>query len=255
MKIGLVLSGGGFRGLAHVGILKAMEERNIEPTHIAGTSAGAIVGALFASGMNWKEIRHFFKTVDLFSVKRLAHMKPGIVDSEKFYDDFTKFIKEDSFEALKIPLFITATNILEGSLKVFSSGSLIKPILASAAFPGMFTPVEIEQQFYVDGGVLNNFPVELLTQHCDTIIGAYVNPFLKVSIKDLKHSYNVLERANQIRAAKNSIEKFKDCNIVISPKDLIHHGTFTVKDVDTVVELGYKAAVHALDNSEGLALT
>lgn len=252
MKTGLVLSGGGFRGLAHIGVLKALDERGIVPSSIAGTSAGAIVGALFAAGLNWKEILHFFKTVDVFSLKKFALTKPGLVDSEKFHKDFSHFFKEDSFESLNIPLYITATNILEGDLRVFSSGPLIKPLLASAAFPGMFTPVEIDKEFYVDGGVLNNFPVDLIKDHCDKIIGAYVNPFVKVTMKDLKHSYNVLERAYQIRAAKTSLEKFNDCSLVISPKDLVNHGTFTVKDMDAVFNLGYQAAVESLEQHKHL---
>jgi len=252
MNTGLVLSGGGFRGLAHIGILKALEEHKITPSHISGTSAGAVVGALYASGLRWNEILNFFKEVDIFSIRNFALNKPGFVDTEKFRDDFAALLKEDSFESLKIPLFITATNILEGSLKVFSSGPLIKPLLASAAFPGMFTPVRINNEHYVDGGVLNNFPVDLIKDQCDQIIGVYVNPFVKKSMKDLKHSYNILERAFQIRAAKSSIEKFKDCDLLISPEDLSHHGTFTVKDMDVVFKLGYKAAKKALEQENDL---
>ena len=145
-------------------------------------------------------------------------------------------------------MFITATDILEGSLKVFTEGELIRPILASAAFPGVFTPVKIEDSYYVDGGALNNFPVDLIKDYCKDIIGVYVNPFLKVEIDQLKHSYNVLERAYQIRAAKDSLPKFKDCSLVISPKDLINHRTFSIKDMDTVFNLGYEAAIESLEN-------
>ncbi len=252
MKTGLVLSGGGFRGLAHVGILKALDERGITPSYIAGTSAGAIVGALFASGLKWNEILSFFKKVDIFSFRKFALNKPGWVDTEKFYEEFAELFTEDSFESLKIPLYITATNILEGSLRIFSSGPLIKPLLASAAFPGMFTPVIIDKNHYVDGGVLNNFPVDLIKEQCDQIIGAYVNPFTKVTMDDLKYSYNVLERAYHIRAAKSSVEKFKDCDLLISPEDLVNHGTFTVKDMDAVFELGYKAAKESLEKDKDL---
>ncbi len=254
MKAGLVLSGGGFRGIAHIGVLKALNEFGFQITHIAGTSAGAVIGALYAGGLDWKQILEFIKEVNIFSFNNYALGKPGFVDTEKLYDNFSVFFPKDNFESLRIPMFITATDILEGSLKVFTEGELIRPILASAAFPGVFTPVKIEDSYYVDGGALNNFPVDLIKDYCKDIIGVYVNPFLKVEIDQLKHSYNVLERAYQIRAAKDSLPKFKDCTLVISPKDLINHRTFSIKDMDTVFSLGYEAAIEALENTRNLKM-
>ncbi len=252
MNTGLVLSGGGFKGIAHIGVIKALDEYGFEITHIAGTSTGAIIGALYAGGLDWKQILEFIKKVNIFSFNNYAIGKPGFVDTEKFYNQFSKFFPEDNFESLKIPLFITATNILDGSLKVFNQGELIRPVLASAAFPGVFTPIKIEDEYYVDGGALNNFPVDLIKNHCDQIIGVYVNPFLKVGIEQLKHSYNVLERAYKIRSANDALSKFGDCNLVISPKDLINHRTFSITDVDTVFDLGYKAAIQALKKTDNL---
>ncbi len=254
MNTGLVLSGGGFRGIAHIGVLKAIDEYGFQITHIAGTSAGAVIGGLYAGGLNWKQILEFIKKVNIFSLNNYALGKPGFVDSQKLYDQFSVFFPEDNFESLKIPLFITATNILEGNLNVFKSGELIRPILASAAFPGVFTPVKIADSYYVDGGVLNNFPVDIIKGYCDQIIGVYVNPFLKVAIDQLKHAYNVLERAYQIRAAKDSLQKFDDCTLLISPKDLVNHRTFSTSDMDTVFNLGYKAALKALENSDNLQM-
>jgi NTE family protein len=254
MNTGLVLSGGGFRGIAHIGVLKAIDEYGFQITHIAGTSAGAVIGGLYAGGLNWKQILEFIKKVNIFSLNNYALGKPGFVDSQKLYDQFFVFFPEDNFESLKIPLFITATNILEGNLNVFKSGELIRPILASAAFPGVFTPVKIADSYYVDGGVLNNFPVDIIKGYCDQIIGVYVNPFLKVAIDQLKHAYNVLERAYQIRAAKDSLQKFDDCTLLISPKDLVNHRTFSTSDMDTVFNLGYKAALKALENSDNLQM-
>ncbi len=198
MKTGLVLSGGGVRGIAHIGAIKALEEMNIVPSHVAGTSAGAIIGALYAAGIGWEEILDFIKTVELFSLKKYALGKPGFVDTEKFYDRFKDLLPNDNFEALKKPLYITATNMLTGNLNVFSKGELIRPILASAAFPGVFAPVKIEEGYYSDGGILNNFPTDLIKTHCDQLIGVYVNPFEKLQIVDLKHSYSIMERAYKI---------------------------------------------------------
>ncbi|MGB5434855.1 MAG: patatin-like phospholipase family protein [Maribacter sp.] len=250
MHLGLALSGGGFRGIAHIGVIKALEEHQIFPDYIAGTSAGAIVGALYANGNTSQEILDFFKSVDIFSFNNFTMYKPGFIDTEKLYDSFTKILGLDDFNVLKKKLFITATNILDGTLRVFSEGELIRPILASAAFPAVFTPIQIGDAHYIDGGTLNNFPVDLISEYCEKIIGVYVNPFEKMGIEDLKHSYNVLERAYKIRSAHDSISKFKDCDMVICPKELKKVGTFSVKDMDAVFDLGYQAAKAQLIKSK-----
>lgn len=248
MNIGLVLSGGGVRGVAHIGAIKALEEHDIFPNHIAGASAGAIVGALYANGNSWEEILHFFKSVQIFSLNKFARNKPGFIDTEKLYDSFKKNLVEDDFSALKIPLSVPATNLLSGTIKVFDKGELIRPILASAAFPGVFTPVEIDGEHYIDGGTVNNFPVDLIEKKCDRVIGVYVNPFEVLQMNDLKYSFNILDRAYKIKTANESISKFKDCDLVISPKDLRKYGTFSMKDIDAVFELGYTSASSALNS-------
>ena len=130
---------------------------------------------------------------------------------------------------------------------VFSEGELIKPLLASAAFPGVFAPVKIGDSYFVDGGVLNNFPVDLVTGRCQRIIGVYVNPFEKLNYKDFKHSLSILERAYQIRASRDSLSKFKDCTLVISPTGLKRFNIFNLKDLDTIYQIGYEATLRALE--------
>ncbi len=250
MNTGLVLSGGGIRGVAHIGVIKALEEHGIFPTHIAGTSAGAVVGSLYAGGVGWSEILNFFKTIPIFHTKRYAYSKPGFLDTEKFYDNFKVFFPEDDFSALKKPLFITATDIIKGTLKIFHKGQLIRPVLASASLPGMFTPIKIGAAYYIDGGVINNFPTEPLRKVCDKIIGVYVNPLKKIKIEDLKHSYTVAERAYRIKAASESILKFADCDMVISPEGLTEYGTFHMNSIDAIFELGYSAAKNTLEERE-----
>lgn len=250
MKIGLVLSGGGARGAAHIGAIKAFEEFNISPTHVAGTSAGAIVGALYAAGIGWLEILNFFKTISIFQAVRYARNKPGFINSDKFYDDLKRFLPKDNFDGLEKTLYITAANVVDGTLKIFSKGQLIKPIIASASFPGVFTPTEINGNYYIDGGTINNFPVEPLLRDCDKIIGIYVNPLKKISIKDLKHSYSVVERAYKIKVASESMVKFPDCDLVIYPEELIKYGTFEMKNIDAIFNLGYTATKNALKENK-----
>ena len=119
MTIGLVLSGGGMRGAAHIGAIKALEEHGIFPTHIAGTSAGAIVGALYAYGYDWEDILKFFRGINILDIKKFALNKPGFIDAEKFYPGFKTYLKNDDFSFLKKQLIITATNILKNILFYF----------------------------------------------------------------------------------------------------------------------------------------
>ena len=248
MNIGLVLSGGGMRGVAHIGVIKALEEHNITPTHIAGSSVGAIVGSLYAYGYSWEDILNFFKNTQILDFKKYAINKPGFIDAEKFYPNLNEYIKEDNFSALKKQLFITATDLLNGNLEVFSKGELIKPVLASAAFPGLFAPVKINDSYYIDGGALNNFPIETLKQQCDNIIGVYVNGFDIITLNDLKHSYNVIERAFKLKSAKEDIKKFDNCDIIIYPKELNKYGTFDKKYINQIFDIVYNSAVKALSN-------
>lgn len=241
MTIGLVLSGGGAKGAAHIGVIKALEEHSIFPTHIAGTSAGAIVGALYANGIGWKEILNFFKTIPIFRPNKYAKSNLGFINTETFYDSLKNYFLEDNFNTLKKPLFVTASNVVDGSLKIFSKGQLVRPILASASFPGVFTPTEINGSHYIDGGTLNNFPIEPLKPECDKIIGVFVNPLKKISIKDLKHSYTVVERAYRMKAAYESTSKFKDCDLLICPQKLVDFSVFDMNKIEAIFNLGYTA--------------
>jgi NTE family protein len=192
----------------------------------------------------------FFKSIQLLDVKKYARNKPGFIDTEKFYSQFKRYLDQDNFKALKKKLKITATDILHGSLKVFASGELIRPVLASAAFPGIFAPVKIGDSYFIDGGALNNFPVELIKENCDFLIGSYANWLKTVKINELKHSYNVVERAFKIKAVRDDLSKFTACDLVIVPEELGNYGTFDMKRLEEIFQLGYQSAKQALSNSK-----
>ena len=162
-SIGLVLSGGGSKGLAHAGVIKFLEEQNIKPSQIAGTSAGSIVGALYAWGKTPEEILEFFKSIYLFHWKHLTFKKAGLIDSESFRIYFHSIFGNAVLSDLKIPIQITATDMVRGKLKVFGPKiKIVDAILASSAFPGILSPYEIEGSIYSDGGILNHFPTDIL---------------------------------------------------------------------------------------------
>ncbi len=247
MRIGLVLSGGGARGVAQIGFIKALEEFNINITHISGTSAGAIIGAMYAYGAKWEEILAFFKSVPIFHYKRYARNKPGFIDTGKFYKDFLNFFSEDDFSILKKKLFVNTTNLITGKHITFESGELIKPLMASASIPGIFTPVHFKDELYADGGITNNFPIEPLQSCCDKIIGGYVNPLKKIQTNRLKHSYQVITRAYQISLNQQCIPKFIWCDLLLSPRELENYGLFSLKTMDEIFDIGYQAAVKLLE--------
>lgn len=246
MKTGLVLSGGGIKGVSHIGTLKAITEHGVKIDHISGTSAGAIVGALYAAGHSWEVILDFFTKTSLFNITRYAYGKPGFIDTIKFEKDLLHYLPDNSFEKLHIPLTITATEIKSGNLKAFHTGELIRVILASSSFPGVFTPIEIDGTPYFDGGVTDDFPVEYLMDSCDYIIGSYANPLSAIDMNSLKHSYQVLNRAYEINLHHHAHKKFANCDLLIRPLGLSQFSTFSMYSVSEIFELGYSEAIKQL---------
>jgi NTE family protein len=191
----------------------------------------------------------FFLNIQIFDIKKYAFGKPGFIDTEKFYSDFQSFIKEDDFNTLKKSFSITATDILNGNLKTFNLVEMIKPILASAAFSVVFAPVKIGDSYYIDGEALNNFPVENLISKCDIIIGFHISGYNYLTIKDLKCSYNIIELVFKLKSVQEDYEKFKDCDLVVLPKQLDSYGTFEKKQLQKIFRLGYYTTKEALNNN------
>lgn len=247
IKIGLVLSGGGYRGIAHAGALKAFEEAGIFPDYISGSSVGALVGALYAADYSYKDILTFFKKVKVFEFNRFARNKPGWVDTDTFRNYLRSYFPENNYSSLNKNLFVTTTDLLSGKLKVFSSGNLIDTLLASASFPGVFSPVTIENGLYADGGILDNFPIKPI-QDCEYIYGVYVSPIKVLKAKDFKHSYDVVNRALHLRMNAASSLKFSKCNLVVYPEALSKYNLFDAKNIDQLFEIGYSNTLKCLED-------
>jgi NTE family protein len=250
-SIGIVLSGGGSKGIAHAGALQFLTEQGILPSCIAGTSAGAIVGGLFAFGKTPEEILEFFKSVYFFHWKHFTFKKAGLIDSESFKSYFTEMLGETTIGDLKIPAYITATDLVKGKLKIFNSETkLIDAILASSSFPGMLSPYEINKKLYSDGGILNHFPTDILQGRCDYLIGVYVSPIQNIESKDLKSIKSVTSRAFDLLYANYNYQKFNLCDWIIEPKELANFSTFETSKtkMDAVFEIGYNEAKKSFQN-------
>ena len=252
--VGMVLSGGGVRGIAHIGAIKALEEDGIRPKIVSGSSAGAVVGALYCNGFTPEEMMNFFKVIPLFHINRFAFRKPGFIDTDKFYIDFKKYFGTDDFNVLQKKLFVTTVDMIHGNLKVFSEGELIRPLLASSAFPGLFSPVSINGVLHADGGILDNFPTAPIKEYCDKMIGVYASPLTVISPDSLKYSVSVLERAIKINYSKRSNLKFADCDLMIRPLKLVDFGLLDVNKMDQIYQIGYQSAKEELSRFHNLDL-
>lgn len=253
-RVGMVLSGGGVRGVAHIGVIKALEEEGIRPQIVSGSSAGAVVGALYCNGFTPEEMMNFFKVIPLFHINRFAFRKPGFIDTDKFYADFNKYFHRDDFDVLQKKLFVTTVDMIHGNLEVYSKGQLIRPLLASSAFPGLFSPVNINGVLHADGGILDNFPTAPLKEKCDRMIGVYASPLTVISPESLKYSVSVLERAIKINYSKRSYMKFADCDLMIRPLKLVDFGLLDVNKMQQIYEIGYECAKEELSRFQDLDL-
>jgi len=176
MKIGLVLGGGGVRGLAHIGVLKELERLGVRPSVIAGCSMGSIIGAFYAAGKSALEIEEFVLQLKLYSFFELSVSRLGIEKPKKLEKAIEGFVGVTRFEDLGIPLYVNATNISKGQEEVFSEGDIMKAIRASISVPGVFAPVSIEGDYYIDGGIMNLSPVTALPKNTDAYIVVNVSP-------------------------------------------------------------------------------
>ena len=250
MKIGIVLSGGAARGIAHIGILKALNELGIKPDVISGTSAGAIIGAYYAAGFTPDEILRIASATNMFRLSDILFNKGGLFKASTLRFQLEKNLKGLTFEELKLPLFAVATDFTNASSYYFSSGEIIPALLASSAIPGLYQPVEHKSLTLVDGGLLNNLPTEPLTGICDIIIGCHVNPIDKnmsnISIRE------AIDRSVHIAIGKSVREKEKLCHLFIEPPQLSKYGLFDLNKATELFNIGYHYTLKFKEDIEKL---
>lgn len=239
--LGIVLSGGGSRGVAHIGVLRALLEHGVEPDCVAGASAGALVGALYAAGYSPEQMLEVFRLTEPLRLKNVAFGKPGLLDSAKYLPAFAKYFPADSFAALRRKLHIVATDLLSGEPRVFTSGPVVAPMVASASVPMVYSPMEIEGRWYGDGGIVDNFPVNVIREHCGYVIGVHVSPLRQLTHQDLGTSLAVLERALEIGMFRKSHADFSHCDVVIQPENLAEFAMFDTKRLTEIEAAGYAA--------------
>lgn len=246
-KIGLTLSGGGIRGMAHLGVLEYLLEIGIKPSIISGTSAGSLVGVFYAAGYTPREILEIGKAEKFFGYSNIKLKWSGLFSADIFDNILTKYIKQNTIEELSIPVYIVATDLTNAQQHIFDSGSIITAVKASCCVPLVFEPVKFEDIYLCDGGILNNFPVDVIKSQCDELIGVNVSNIEELSIKNWSYR-KVLERTIKISINNNSFNQKELCNVYLEPPSISNYGTFDYGKSDELFQLGYNYAKSIKDN-------
>jgi len=247
-RAGLVLSGGGARGFAHLGVLQALNEAGIYPDIISGTSAGALAGVLYCDGHSPREILKIMNRNSKLDYMRPTLPRDGILEISGINKLLESNLNAKKFENLKISLIVCATDLNNGKPVYFSKGDLITSVIASSSIPVMFKPVIINKIYYVDGGVLDNLPIKPVENKCNLLIGSFVNPVgYEATISGL---ITIAVRTFMLNQAKEAEEKRKKFDFLIAPSELTKFGILEVEKAGAIFDMGYKKTKEKLKDPE-----
>lgn len=245
-KVGLVLSGGGARGFAHLGILKAFEEAKIPVDVMAGASAGALVGTLYSAGLSTDDIYKIVLKYTGLTHLKFSWNKMGLFSLDKLQELLKNYIPHNTFENLNIPIYISVTNLNRGKIEYINSGDLSAVVAASCAIPGFFAPVYIRGSAYIDGGVLNNLPIEPIQDHCHIKIG--VNLMHNEQTMKVNSAKDILLKSLLLTVGEKSAMKEPLFDRIIKPKNISKFGGLNVKNAKELYNLGYESVINMLEN-------
>lgn len=239
-KIGLALGGGAARGLAHIGVLKVLKENKIPIHFIAGTSSGALIGALFSSGMEIEIMAKASQRVGCGRFVRLTLEKTGPLSGEAIEKFLDNNIGPVQFSELKIPLAVVATDLVSGKEIVIKEGKVAPAVRASAAFPGIFSPVKMDKKVLVDGGVVSNVPVEIVKDMgAEVIIAVDVIPKARMP-REPENIIEVIDRSVDLILKKSSLPSLAKAGIIIEPVTE-YIGSIALERSADLIKMGEKA--------------
>lgn len=284
LKVGLVLSGGGAKGLAHIGALKVIEASGVKIDFVGGTSMGAIIGGLYASGYTAAELDSLFTNTDLDALIRdnlprsaktfyekedseryaltlpfnnfKVSVPPAISGGQNIYNELVRLLYHvrgiENFNDLPIPFFCIATDVETGKEVLLDSGYLPEAILASGTFPSLFEPAEIDNKILIDGGVLNNYPVdEVRKLGADIIVGVDVQHGLR-DRDELLSATEILLQINNYSTVRDMTEKADRTDIYIKP-NIEGYSVIDFDKMDTIIKNGELAAEKHLEALQNLS--
>ena len=284
-KIGLVLSGGGAKGLAHIGVIKVLEESGIKPDIITGTSMGSIVGSLYAAGYSVDELSEINKNADwetlltddenlqkvtmlekreskkyLFEIpikEKKINLPAGLIEGQHLENYFSELFwpltSHENFDSLPVPFHCMSVDIISGKAIEHNSGDLVKSIRASMSIPTVFSPVRMDSMLLVDGGVSRNFPVqEAIDMGADIIIGVYLGYQENVKSGDNFTMTDILQRSMVLPGIVDARAQKPKCDILIVP-DLGKFGPSDFTKGEAIQQLGEDAARRQMEEIKALA--
>ena len=239
-QLGITLSGGAARGYAHIGVLRAFEESGIQIDYISGSSMGAIIGLLYAAGKTPDEMLDIAKSIKkrrVISAGRLSLRKKGLDYMEQV---LKKHITATTFDQLQKPFFVCVTNFVSGRYEIINQGDIIPAVRASAAVPIVYQQQIINGTAYIDGGVVNNLPVEPLRDGCQTVVGISVNP---IGYKDKKMSLKKkITRVTELMINENEARRINMCDYHLEITALESINFEDYDKPETIHDMGYRAA-------------
>jgi NTE family protein len=254
-KLGIALGGGFARGLAHVGVLRVLQEEGIPIDFVAGTSVGSIIGASYCSGVSAREMQEIASIVRFKDFARWSLNKLGFCTNNRMNNFLCKIVKCKTFEELHTPLAVAATDFTTGEGVVFRTGPIVEAVRASCAYPGMFQPVKVNGRLLVDGMLSHAVPTTPLREMgADRVLAVYLSAHW-VNLNGPRHVFDVIGQCFSIAQAKMSGIWKRDADLVIEPNvdgftydgferatDLIRAGENSIREVLPAIQQWMKVA-------------
>ena len=237
--LSLALSGGGARGIAHLGVLAALDELQVPVGALSGASSGGIVGAFYAAGFAPREVLRLLQATSIPRLTRPVFSRLGLLGMDAVGLLLASHLGPGKrFEDLRLPLTLVATDLEASESVYFSSGELLPPLLASAAVPIVYRPIAYQGRQLVDGGLLNNLPVEPLLPLGMPIVGVHCNPINREG--RLPNLRRVVERTLQIALSANVATRKTQCALLLEPPELCQYRPLDFRKADELFEIGYR---------------
>ena len=248
-KIGLALGSGSMKGLAHIGVLQVLKENNIPISILSGSSMGSVIGAIYACGPDLYLLEKYVEVINLFQYLDLSNpiVKGGMISGDKIEEIIKVLTHFNSFEDLPIPFFCVATNLNKGERHYFNSGPLHSAIRASISIPGIFNPTNINGEIYVDGGVMETVPCNILKENgAEIVIGVDVS-YQGQGFTDSKYSgISIIHKSMSIMQNEINSRRRNEADIWIIPEVQFVKGTFNNSSAELIIKKGREKAEEML---------
>jgi len=243
LKISLALSGGAARGAFHLGVIAALERNNVEIAAVSGTSIGAVIAVSVGSGVSAFDMLRLFKSRAFRKVFQFNYFKKGILRINEKATILKEIAPIDRLEQMKIPTFVTCVDLPSGEIVRFNEGETIKLAIASSALIPIFRPIVYENYTLIDGGFMDNLPVEPLLGLSYPVVSVNLFP---LNTQPKSTIFSGLERAIYLSILASSKQQIEQSDLCISDSSLDDFGLFTFKQLEACFELGYRKGCESI---------